>query len=116
MEKSSKFGTVSRHYAVQSLFNACYSETLHVTARFLKRDNPACDCRPAEVMRELQEKGLLPAEALGSLRQTCMDCRNSLEQAALAWQSGEVGTLRARLAEYRQASGAVRQELLRLAQ
>jgi hypothetical protein len=116
MTTESKFKTVSRNYAVQTLFNACYSETLHVTARFLAREKVACDCRPAEVVRDLQAKGLLPQEGLGSLRETCMNCRRSLEQAAAAWEEGDIDILRARLADYRQAAGAVRKELVRLAQ
>ncbi|MBI2307950.1 MAG: hypothetical protein HYU78_11680 [Rhodocyclales bacterium] len=116
MKKTSEFNTVSRQYAVQTLFNACYSETLHVTASFLKHDKPQCACRPSEVVRGLQEKGLLPAEELGALRETCMNCRRSLERAAAAWETGDAETLRDYLAEYRQAAGAVRQELRRLAQ
>ncbi len=116
MKNTSQFKTVSRHYAVQSLFNACYSETLQVTARFLRRDQVTCACRPAEAMRGLQEKGLLPVEALGPLRETCTNCRRSLESAARAWEEGDMDTLRARLADYRQAAGAVRQELIRLTQ
>ncbi|MFC5299787.1 hypothetical protein [Azospira restricta] len=115
MNKTSQFKTVSRHYAVQTLFNACYAETLQVTASFLKRDKPACACRPGEVVRGLQAQGLLPDAALGALRDTCTDCRRALERAAQAWEAGDAETLRECLAAYRQAAGAVRLELRRLA-
>lgn len=115
MKKISEFNTVSRQFAVQTLFNACYVETLHVTASFLKNDKPACACRPTEVVRSLQEQGLLPADELVALRDTCTHCRNSIERAAAAWETGDVEALRECLAEYRQAAGAVRQELRRLA-
>lgn len=116
MKKISEFNAVSRQYAVQTLFNACYAETLQVTAGFLRHDKPACACRPAEVVHRLQAKGILPAGELGALRETCMNCRRSLERAADAWESGDVDALRECLTEYRQAAGAVRQELRRLAQ
>lgn len=116
MEHSSQFKTVSRQFAVQSLFNACYSETLHVTARFLKRDLGGCECRPADAVRTLQEQGLLDGHDVEALRKSCMRCRHSLERAAEAWGSGDKVTLRERLAEYRLAAGEVRKELSRLAQ
>lgn len=115
MNASSGFKTVGRHYAVQSLFNACYAGTLQVAARFLAGGGASCPCRPAAAMREMQKKGLLPAASLDPLHKTCMDCRRTLERAAFAWERGDADALRARLAEYRQAAGAVRRELLRLA-
>lgn len=114
MTKTSEFKGVSRHYAVQSLFNACYVETLQVTASFLKQDKPACHCRPAEVMHGLQQNDLLPGD-LTALRETCSNCRRSLERAAEAWEAGDSDSLRECLAVYRQAAAEVRQELRRLA-
>lgn len=111
-----EFDKVSRHYAVQSLLNACYAETLLATARFLHGERPACACRPDAVLRALQEKGVLPTTGMETLRATCENCRQSLERAAAAWEGGEPAALRLRLAEYRVAAGAVRSELLRLAQ
>lgn len=115
MKDTERLPTASRHYAVQALFNACYAETLLVTARFLKREKPACACRPADVARRLQADGLLPQEGLDHLRERCRNCRQSLERAALAWEEGDADALRARLADYRQATGAVRRTLLGLA-
>jgi hypothetical protein len=106
----------SRHYAVQSLLNACFSETLFATASFLNKSKPECACTPGEIAIRLAEKGLIAKEEFAPLRQTCRACQQSLEQAAAAWESGDAISLRERLAEYRQATGAVRTELLRLAQ
>lgn len=114
MKNISRFQAASRHYAVQALFNACYAETLLVTARFLKREKPACTCRPADVARSLQADGLLPQEGLDRLRERCQNCRQSLERAVLAWEDGNADELRARLVDYRQATGAVRQTLVEL--
>jgi hypothetical protein len=112
----SEFSKASRQYAVQLLLNACFSETLHATASFLNKNKPVCACSPGRIANQLAEKGLIPNEEFAPLRETCTACRQSLEQAAAAWESGNQMNLRERLAEYRQATGAVRAELIRLAQ
>lgn len=109
-----EFDKVSRHYAVQSLLNACYAETLQATARFLHGERPACACRPGAVLHNLQQNGVLPTTGMEALRTSCENCRQSLERAAAAWECGEPEALRQRLVEYRVAAGAVRSELLRL--
>lgn len=113
MSESSK---ASRHYAVQSLLNACFSETLYATASFLNKKKPVCTCSPGRIASHLAEKGLVSHAEFAPLRKTCLACQQSLEQAATAWESGDAMSLRERLAEYRQATGAVRAELIRLTQ
>lgn len=110
----SEFNKVSRHFAVQSLLNACYFETLHAAASFLNKNTPKCSCQPAGIVRGLEEQGLVARNELHSLRETCKVCRQSLEQAASAWEAGDAAALRERLFTYRQATGAVRSELIRL--
>lgn len=116
MGDMSELGKASRHYAVQSLLNACFSETLFATASFLNKNKPECACSPGRIASQLAEKGLIPSKEFEPLRKTCMACRQSLEQAAEAWESGDAISLRERLAEYRQATDAVRAELIRLTQ
>lgn len=109
-------GKISRHFAVQSLLNACFSETLFATASFLNKKKPVCACSPGRIASHLVEKGLILGEELEPLLETCMACRLSLELAAAAWERGDATSLHEQLAEYRQATGAVRAELLRLGQ
>lgn len=111
-----ELGKASRHYAVQSLLNACFSETLFAAASFLNKNKPVCACSPGRIASQLAEKGLIQSQDFEPWRETCVACRQSLEQAAEAWESGDAISLRERLAEYRRATGAVRAELLRLAQ
>ncbi len=115
MGDASEFDRVSRHYAVQSLMNACYFETMHVAASFLHGRRPECSCRPGKVANELKNNGLLPEEGLATLHESCQKCRLALDSAAAAWEQGEMNELRARLAEYRSVAKAVRTELVRLA-
>ncbi|MDX9707171.1 MAG: hypothetical protein RBT86_06275 [Azospira sp.] len=115
MENANGFKAASRHFAVQTLFNACYAETLQVAARVLRRDGMSCDCRPVEKLANLEAQGLLPPGSLDTLYESCTNCRRTLDKAADAYESGDAEALRVRLREYRQAAGAVRDELIRLA-
>ena len=116
MRKTSEFDRVSRQYAVQSLLNACYAETMHLAAGFLEQEPPACNCSPGGIMKRLAEDGILAGAEMAALRSCCDDCRRSLERAAMAWASGDQQSLRSCLAEYRRAAGTVRAELVRIAQ
>lgn len=109
------FTTVARHTAVQALVGTCYAENLRIVSAVLEHRRPECACMTRRDGAKPISQLPLEGADLQRLSTSCGSCRQALEDAAVAWESGDSAALRDKLRLYREAHARVRSELLSLA-
>lgn len=115
MDNENRFRSVARHSAVQALLGTCYAENLRIVAAVLARQRPECACLQKGGEASPINRLPLGGEEMRQLALHCGGCRKALENAASAWESGDLDSLRGHLKAYQDAHAHVRNRLMQLA-
>lgn len=115
MNNESQFKSVARHSAVQALLGTCYAENLRIASAVLSRRRPECACLQRGGEASPINRLPLEGEEMRQLATSCSGCRKALENAAAAWESGDLHALRGHLKTYQEAHAHVRHRLMQLA-
>ena len=115
MNNENRFKSVARHSAVQALLGTCYAENLRIVSAVLARQRQECACLQKGGKASPITRLPLEGEEMRQLAMNCSGCRKAIENAASAWESGDLNALRGHLKAYREAHAHVRKSLMQLA-